>query len=33
MLTASAISETPNDQTLFLYLADGTLAAGEALGI
>jgi redox-sensitive bicupin YhaK (pirin superfamily) len=24
-------SETPNDQTLFLYLADGTLAADEAL--
>lgn len=24
-------SETPNDQTLFLYLADGTLAADESL--
>jgi redox-sensitive bicupin YhaK (pirin superfamily) len=24
-------SETPNDQTLFLYLIDGTLAADEAL--
>ncbi len=25
-------NETPNDQTLFLYLIDGTLAADEALG-
>jgi redox-sensitive bicupin YhaK (pirin superfamily) len=25
-------TETPNDQTLFLYLIEGTLAADEALG-
>ncbi|MCK7542430.1 MAG: hypothetical protein MZV63_71925 [Marinilabiliales bacterium] len=28
---SGATSETPNDQTLFLYLIDGTLAADEAL--